>query len=139
MQLIRFDFLCCLPDIFSTYVTGLIRQLLKFFNMPANRINVFFNVLYRTDGKFLFLVNRTKCAAVPWAVSSYTNKQAVCLAWRSYRPLFKTIVLLGRFIFKVHIDIYLHVFNFLRKIHFYLYSYTASLCLGNIYFLLTHL
>jgi len=95
-------------------------------------------MLYRSDGKFRSLVNRTKRAAIPWTVPRYTNKQAVCLAWWSYRPLFKTVVLFNRFILKVHSDNISMFFIFLRKVHFYLYSYTVSLCLGNRYFLLTH-
>src|SRR5271157_982128 len=54
-------------------------------------LNIFLNLVYRSQFKFRVAIGMAKCALIPWAVPCRANEKTRRLAGWSYRSLFDVV------------------------------------------------
>jgi hypothetical protein len=82
-------------DIASGYSSGLPCVFPNELHIAINRIDILKDMVDRSEGKSLSLIDRTEGAAVPGAISGHPDEQACRLAGRPDRALLETAIRWG--------------------------------------------
>jgi hypothetical protein len=77
-------------------------RILNDLNTSIDRIDIFYHMIFRTDGKSGILVDRAERTVIPGTVSGYTNKEAVGFTGRPDGTLFKSLIFFRCFVFCIH-------------------------------------